>query len=298
MLKLGVIGLSKGNGHPYSWSAICNGYDHTKMLSCGFDVIPQYLSEHQWPEAKLPNVIVTHIWTQSRDISESVSQASLIPNIVDDPREMLSFIDGVLLARDDAENHFEYASPFIEHGLPIYIDKPIALNTQALDKLYNLQKYEGQIFTCSALRFAKELSLEALDLKKVGAIKRINAETPKSWRKYAVHVIEPVLQLLGQKTEHLKFVNYISVSDNGAEVTLKDHNGLVVNLTARGDQVSTPISITVIGDLGTQVLTFSNPFDAFKSALKEFIDGILYKKCNSPYDFNKKVVSIIEMGIE
>ena len=140
--------------------------------------------------------------------------------------------------------------------------------------------------------------MDVLDLKKVGDIKRINAETPKSWKKYAVHVIEPVLQLLGQKTEYLKFVNYISVSDNGAEVTLEVHDGLEVNFTARGDRASTPISITVIGDLGTQVLTFSNPFDAFKSALKEFIDGIVNKKCNSPYDFNKKVVSIIEMGIE
>ena len=24
-LKLGIIGLSEGNGHPYSWSAIFNG---------------------------------------------------------------------------------------------------------------------------------------------------------------------------------------------------------------------------------------------------------------------------------
>ena len=298
MLKLGVIGLSKGNGHPYSWSAICNGYNHTKMLTCGFDVIPQYLSERHWPAARLPNVKVTHVWTQSRDVSENVSQASLIPNIVDDPKEMLKFVDGILLARDDAENHFEYASSYIENGLPIYIDKPIALNIEALNKLYKLQRYEGQIFTCSALRFARELSFEALDLKKVGTIKRINAETPKSWKKYAVHVIEPVLQLLGPKTEFLKFVNYSRGSDKGAEVILEDHNGLVVNFIARGEQTSTPIRITVIGDLGTQELTFSNPFDAFKSALKEFIDGILLKKCNSSYDFNKQVVSIIEMGIE
>jgi hypothetical protein len=26
-IKLGIIGASKGNGHPYSWSAIFNGYD-------------------------------------------------------------------------------------------------------------------------------------------------------------------------------------------------------------------------------------------------------------------------------
>ena len=27
MIKLGIIGFSKNNGHPYSFSAIINGYD-------------------------------------------------------------------------------------------------------------------------------------------------------------------------------------------------------------------------------------------------------------------------------
>ena len=31
ILNLGVIGLSEGNGHPYSWSAIFNGYDSVEM---------------------------------------------------------------------------------------------------------------------------------------------------------------------------------------------------------------------------------------------------------------------------
>ena len=30
-LKLGVIGMSEGNGHPYSWSAIFNGFDREEM---------------------------------------------------------------------------------------------------------------------------------------------------------------------------------------------------------------------------------------------------------------------------
>lgn len=297
MLKLGVIGLSKGNGHPYSWSAICNGYNYTQMLTCGFDVIPQYLSERQWPEARLSNVHVTHIWTQSRSVSENVSRASLIPNIVNDPSEMLGSIDGLLLARDDAENHFEFAKPFIEHGLPVYIDKPIALDVDALNVLYSLQKYDGQIFTCSALRYARELSVEALDLSKVGVIETVTAETPKSWSKYAVHVIEPVMQLLGPRIEDLKFVSCVKGSDKGAKVILRDNKGLVVNLIAKGEHAVTPIVITVVGNLGSQVLTFSNPFDAFKSALGEFVEGITANKCNSPYDFNKRVVTIIEMGI-
>ena len=33
MYKLGIIGLSPGNGHPYSWSAIFNGYSKEKMAA-------------------------------------------------------------------------------------------------------------------------------------------------------------------------------------------------------------------------------------------------------------------------
>ena len=297
MLRLGVIGLSKGNGHPYSWSAICNGYNHSQMLSCGFDVIPQYLSERQWPEARLSGVEVTHVWTQSRGISKNISQASLIPNIVSDPSEMLDSIDGLLLARDDAENHYEFAKPFIEHGVPVYIDKPIALDVDALNALYSLQRYEGQIFTCSALRYADELSVESLDLSKVGVIKSVTAETPKSWRKYAVHVIEPVMQLLGARVEGLKFASCVKGSHMGATVILKDQEDLVVKLIAKGEHTATPIVITVVGDLGSQSLTFSNPFNAFKSALGAFIEGISTNECKSPYDFNQRVVSIIEMGM-
>ena len=42
MLRLGIIGISEGNGHPYSWSAIFNGYNHEYAQDCPFPVIPDY----------------------------------------------------------------------------------------------------------------------------------------------------------------------------------------------------------------------------------------------------------------
>ena len=36
-IKTGVIGISSGNGHPYSWSAIINGYNEHEMLNCRFN---------------------------------------------------------------------------------------------------------------------------------------------------------------------------------------------------------------------------------------------------------------------
>ena len=44
-IKLGVIGLSEGNRHPFSWSAIINGdFNEKAMAECGFPVIGEYLS--------------------------------------------------------------------------------------------------------------------------------------------------------------------------------------------------------------------------------------------------------------
>ena len=45
VIHLGLIGASKGNGHPYSWSAIINGYDKKKMKHCEYKVIPNYLKK-------------------------------------------------------------------------------------------------------------------------------------------------------------------------------------------------------------------------------------------------------------
>ena len=59
-LRLGLIGLSPGNGHPYSWAAICNGYDPDALGDCGFPAIGTYLAQQRWPEARLSDVTVPH----------------------------------------------------------------------------------------------------------------------------------------------------------------------------------------------------------------------------------------------
>lgn len=38
-LRVAILGLIEGNYHPYSWSAIINGYDAALMASCPAPVI-------------------------------------------------------------------------------------------------------------------------------------------------------------------------------------------------------------------------------------------------------------------
>ena len=295
-IKLGVIGLSEGNGHPYSWSAICNGYSIECMGACEFPVIPQYLAKQSWPDARIPDVAVTHIWTQDDELSARVARASLIPHIVQTPSAMLGQIDALLLARDDAESHLAFAAPFLEAGVPVYIDKPVALTLDGLHELYARQQYEGQIFTCSALRYAKELTLNKADLERIGPIRHIQANTPSSWEKYAVHLIEPALQLMGEPKQ-IMHAQARSIARTGRGVTVSFEGGITVDFSALGNNVASPLSIRVHGARGWHDLVFVDSFSAFRAALVEFIEGIRTGTCRSPLSFNQQVVAIIESGL-
>ncbi len=297
-LRLGVIGLSPGNGHPYSWSAICNGYDPEAMKECGFPVIPEYLGRQSWPDDQLSGVNVTHVWTQDRMESQKIAKAAFIDNVVDRPEYMFDKIDAFLLARDDARYHLRFAAPFLQAGLPVYVDKPVALTEAEFDALIGLQQYPGQVFSCSALRFSPELRLDRESASRIGPIRLIQGMTPKLWDTYAIHLIDPLLMILGH--EHLPKRLFVGqVGNNGRLLGLRWPNeGPDVHLMATGTSVPSPLSLRVVGESGETSLTFHDSFTAFRNALAEFFAGVKEGRSRLSEDFNRRAVQIIEMGLE
>jgi len=292
-IKLGIIGMSEGNGHPYSWSAIFNGYDKKIMESCPFPAIPCYLSKQRFPEDLIKEGKVTHIWTQDKKISEHIAAASHIDNIVDCYLDFMGEVDAVLLARDDYENHYEMSIPFLKAGLPIYIDKPIAINERAAEKIFSMQNYEGQIFTGSALGYAREFQLTSEDLKIIGAFERIEACTEKSWAKYGVHIIDPVLRLIGDQ-KGIKSIKRSGTKDKKT-VTVEWNSGLQTIFSTFGDAFC-PVSIRLCGSNGFRKLIFEDTFFAFRAALMHFVDIVLKRCPSQSKQFALNVVRIIEQG--
>src|SRR5690606_24225968 len=96
---------------------------------CPFPAIPEYLLQQKFPQDGLGHLAkVTHIWTQEKKVSEHIAASANIPYIVEDMKSMARQVDAVLLARDDAEKHYEMALPFLKAGIPVFIDKPLALS--------------------------------------------------------------------------------------------------------------------------------------------------------------------------
>ena len=292
-LKLGVIGLSEGNGHPYSWSAIFNGYVPEVMQECGFPAIPDYLSRQSFPDDTIAQARVTHIWTQNRTLSEHVARAARIENVVDNVADMTACVDAVLLARDDAQRHAEFAPPFLQAGLPIYIDKPIALTVADATHLYGLQKYNGQIFTCSALRYAPEFQLSEADRDALGSLRYVQATAPKDWERYAVHIIEPTLAMIGPQGVIRRHEVWREV--DSTVLTLAWKSGVQATFSTFG-KAAAPTSVRLVGDRGYRDMRFSNTFAAFKAALQDFVNGVIHREVRADPSFVFEVVRVIEAG--
>lgn len=291
VLRLGVIGMSEGNGHPYSWSAILNGYDAEAMAACPFPAIPRYLAERRFPDDRLPGARVTHVWTQDRALSESIARASLVEHVVDEPAAMLGQVDGVLLARDDAESHRLLARPFLEAGLPVYVDKPLATSVAAAEALLALARRPAQVFSCSALRYARELALTADVSERIGALDEVEARAPKAWATYAAHAIEPVLAWLPLETpEPTEAVR------EGARTTVRALIGRVRAGFVTTGEADGGITIEARGSRGTARLAFGDPFAAFRAALAAFLEQARTGVEQIPRAQTLAVVRLIEAG--
>lgn len=290
---MGIIGMSKGNGHPYSWSAILNGYDPEEMRECPFPAIPEYLDKQNFPEDGLGNLgEVTHIWTQDRKISEHIAKASNIENVVDEMQDMIGEVDAILLARDDAENHYDMAFPFLKAGLPVFIDKPLALSQKEADEILAVQEYNDQIFTCSSLRYAKELQLTEKEQDEIGTIQFVEASVPKYWDTYAVHLLEPVIV---QTPKRGKLKEVISRKKNGITMCIVEWEKFSAFLKVTGT-IPSPLKIHYFGEKGNIEKQFADPFTCFKRSLEKFVRIIKKEEPNIERSETLEIVCIIEKG--
>jgi hypothetical protein len=270
-LRLGIIGMSPGNGHPYSWSAIFNGYDRVAMEECGFPAIPRYLERQRFPEDCIAGAQVTHIWTQDAQRSAHIARAARIDHVVEEPGLMVGQVDAVLLARDDAERHYELAKVFLDAGVPIYIDKPLALSVREAQRFFAEQRFPGQVYSCSALRFAREFQPEQAGLTGLGRLRYAAAIVPKDWDKYAVHVIDPLLHL-GRPSGKLS-KSQVFRTETVVTLSVAWSCGFQATISTLGNTAA-PMALRLVGEQGWKDLVFSDTFFAFRGALLDFVQGV------------------------
>jgi hypothetical protein len=204
LLKLGIIGLNEGNGHPFSFAALFNGYDPIELEKrCPFGLIKEYLPRDHRNEVFIDSAKVTHIWTQNRKISEDIAKVSLIPYIVDQYTDLIGEVDGVILARDDPWNHLEMSKPFLQVGLPLFIDKQLVSNKADLKSFLDLTGANYPLMAGSSIRFTRDLASAKKNLQ-LEHVKTIHGVSRVSWMRYGHHLFEGIACLWGLKIDWIR----------------------------------------------------------------------------------------------
>jgi predicted dehydrogenase len=268
-VDLGVVGVTEGNGHPYSFSAIVNGYDDAAMADSGWGVIHDYLREKDPSEFGFEEVSVTHAWTQDPAETGRLCAAARIPNAVDDLETMREEVDAVLLLRDDHERHAEMALPFLERGVPTFVDKPLALDP---DDVAALRPYleSGLLMSCSGLRYARELDGPRAALGDYGDLRLVRAAVLNDWATYGVHALDATFGVLDARPVAVRATEG-TAGQVAATVTMSD--GSLVAIDALGD-VRPTFEVAFYGSERTSRHELRDNFRAFRRTLWHFLETV------------------------
>jgi hypothetical protein len=290
-IRLAMLGMVDGNGHPFSWSAIINGdYDAQAMAECGFPVIPQYLGAEPKQALGIPGAKVTHVWCDQRSDAEKVSRASCVPHVVDRAEDVIGQVDAVIIATDRGWEHVDRARPFVEAGLPVFIDKPLCDRADHLQQFVRWQNAGRPILSTSAMRYAREFRSLGERRAELGDLRLITITTPKTWERYGIHALEAVYPLLSPG-------GWLSVANSGTEqanvVHARHRDGIDVVLSAVSDMYGAFGCLGLFGTKGNLQVQFRDTFFAFKTQLVAFVDYLRTGLLPFPFPETVELMKII-----
>tara|TARA_X000000950_G_scaffold279475_1_gene372316 strand:+ start:480 stop:1385 length:906 start_codon:yes stop_codon:yes gene_type:complete len=285
VIKLGIIGLkNKDNGHPFSFSAIINGYNEKYFKLSNYKNILNYLKKKPKKSFGIKGVKITHAWTQSLSLTKTLCKSCNIDNAVENYKDMLGNVNGVIIARDDL--HYSISKHFLKKNIPVFIDKPL---TSKIKELNFFKKYlkSALLMSSSGLRFANEVNLLKKNQKKLGRIKSVNALVLNDFFKYGVHMLDILDEL-----NLLKVKKVLRLKSNIDQIIFYCENKAVINLQCLG-KINKIFSITLIGQNATMQIDIKDNFSAFKNTLVNFIKMIKTKKQVINYKKTLKVINLL-----
>jgi hypothetical protein len=146
--------------------------------------------------------------------------------LVGKPQEMIGKVDGMLIESQQGGAHWVHARPFIEAGIPCFIDKPFTCSVADARKIVDLAATKKvPIFSSSSLRYAPDLVKFTGDPKH-GALQGALSYGPAELHQgnpglfhYGIHAVEVLYTLMGTGCRRVTCIH-----EEGADVVTGQWN--------------------------------------------------------------------------
>jgi len=206
--------------------------------------------------------------------------------LVEKPADMIGKVDGMLIEAVDGTVHFDRAKPFLDAGIPCFIDKPFTCSVADAKKIIELSEAKkAAVFSSSSLRYAPEV-VEYVADPKPGKLVGCMVYGPASLSPipernaglyhYGIHAVEVLYTLMGTGCKRVN-----CVSERGADaVTGHWKDGRVATLRGIRDGAS-GYGFTAFAEKGIKTVTVGTSV-IYRELLKQVVEFFKAKK--SPLD--------------
>jgi predicted dehydrogenase len=158
-------------------------------------------------EGKYPEIEVIAIYSNEPEAVKKLNEQFGTP-IMADFADAVGQVDGVMITARHGDNHYKYAKPYMDAGIPMFIDKPITCSEEEAVAFMREARDRGIRLcggsTCAALAetltLAEVVRTEALGKVRGGAV--VSPFQPNSpyggFTFYAQHLIEIMTTIFGE----------------------------------------------------------------------------------------------------
>jgi predicted dehydrogenase len=150
---------------------------------------------------------VTHVWGETAEYADKAAEDGRIPNIVQEPPEMIGQVEGVVVDHRHAKHHLAAARPFIEAGVPVFVDKPFCIDLKEGIDFVNLARSKNTPLTSYSVLPMQQSAREFEEaMKGLGTLRSFVTAGPVEIESeyggvffYGIHQVDFMLSLVEAK---------------------------------------------------------------------------------------------------
>lgn len=189
MYRIGILGAE--NSHALGFTQVFNG------------LRPEFGDEFK-------DIQVVAVGGHYPEANRALCEKAGLELMTDKPEDMLGKVDAVLVTARDGQFHAGFARPFIEAGLPVFVDKPFTRSVKEAVELARLAKVKGvPVVGGSSLKMCPDTLKMAEQFQSLGSAFRSGDVTAPismvndygNFWFYAAHLAEITLAIFGWNPE-------------------------------------------------------------------------------------------------